>query len=198
MRLVSLFCAVVAATFAGLAFANSFVGAFPAQRASRVAASPEDLAALEVHSNGHFTLQPYFALLRPEGTHVAYNRNHLGRVMSIDIFTAERTIRQVLLSSVNSERIYYIEMRDFSQSGELIGTATIVELHYDESNEKVVSYGIKTSRGRIFATVRQNDDGASDMDVTLQPGHRSFTLKNVQPWDGTDILLISNAGAIAA
>ncbi|RKP05387.1 hypothetical protein THASP1DRAFT_26106 [Thamnocephalis sphaerospora] len=177
----------ISAALVGLTFVGSLTSALP----PRIEVSQVDPAVLEVHSTGPFQLIPHFAILQPENTYSIYYKDRHNHVSSIE-FSADdgRIIRSVsALPSASSGRNQVMEVVDYLPNGS-INNATMIDLAYSDDNSKVNVYTITTSTRKIFATTFQNGSGLDDAFVVLQPGGRSFTLKDMQRWDGLDIPLV--------
>ncbi|RKP08049.1 hypothetical protein THASP1DRAFT_30133 [Thamnocephalis sphaerospora] len=188
MRLASLVGSATAAIFASVAVAGLFVNALTP---SDDAISPENLQALEDYEDGRFQMNPHFTIVQPEGTQSYIHRDRRGRIFSIEFFAADREIVREVAFEPRSDVGKYncIEIMDFSQGREIPGTMALFRFDYDENNEKVIAYSVKTSKGWAFFSAQQNSNGANDMDVILQSTHKSFTLRNVQLWDGSGVSL---------
>ncbi|RKP04737.1 hypothetical protein THASP1DRAFT_33460 [Thamnocephalis sphaerospora] len=191
MRLIPTFGVTAVVTLAGTAFLGSFASAlmgpprFTLHAApSHAIASPEDLAILSDYCSSHVQIRTQFAVLQPEGTRPVYHQDDHGHVSSIDFLTAgDEIARKVeIMLSASSGRIYNLKVVDLAHDKSHAATTT-VEIGYDDYNEKVIFYSIRTAKGVIHAHI-QDANEYNDVSVTLRPARRAFMLGGVQSWNG--------------
>ncbi|RKP04939.1 hypothetical protein THASP1DRAFT_26497 [Thamnocephalis sphaerospora] len=188
MRFISLSGITAAAALAGLALMGSLAGAASVPTPGRLATA-EDLATLKTYLGDYFQFQPQPAIVKPEGLVCAYHRGKGGFVDTMTFHTpeGEDIRRMTAMATTKSGQPSRIEMVDLYNESPIYGITGTLYLGYGESSENVLSYKLGTRNGIVLAEVQKGADGTNDLEVTLHPAGKKFTLKNVPLWDGNAV-----------
>ncbi|RKP10213.1 hypothetical protein THASP1DRAFT_28012 [Thamnocephalis sphaerospora] len=206
MRIGSSFDVVAAAIFASLVFASSLVDAFSLpplpsfnfasgffwqRRPSpplRPVATADDMALLKEYCGSHIQLTPFFAVTQPEGTHVIQEKDARYSLDKVEFsLENDEVTRELLVLRDNTQKITHVEVMNIANGDIVSGASSGIQVHYDARKENIVSYKMQTPAGQIYVDLRPNGNGNNSAVITLVPGFNSFTLPNVQPWDGVDL-----------
>ncbi|RKP05489.1 hypothetical protein THASP1DRAFT_32674 [Thamnocephalis sphaerospora] len=185
MRFISLSGATATVALASLALVGSLASAASVPSQGRVATA-EDLAALKQHLGDYFQLQPRPALAKPKDSTPIYQREKSGNFFAVELYTPGGYLQRELtvMTTTKLGGIRHVEIADYNEGSRSDKLNNSLDVEYDESEKQAVSYKLKTQKGTMSATVQKNADNTNDLNVTLQPGGKTFTLKNVPLWDG--------------
>ncbi|RKP08013.1 hypothetical protein THASP1DRAFT_30181 [Thamnocephalis sphaerospora] len=193
MRFISLSGITAAAALAGLALVGSLASAASVPPSNRIATT-EDLVALDTYMGDYFQFQPKPAIITPKDSTPIHQREKNGNYFAVELYNPGGYLQRELTVTMTNKlgKPHRIDMVDYSEGSQVDKPNNILVLNYDERNENVVSYRLDTQGKIVLAEVQKNADGTNDLNVTLHPAGKKFTLKNVPLWDGKDRLFPSN------
>ncbi|RKP11134.1 hypothetical protein THASP1DRAFT_21286 [Thamnocephalis sphaerospora] len=145
-----------------------------------------DLAAFAEFRNNLFTISPKFTVIRPENTHLDYQRdvNGLFEVVTIVSNSNGSKIRVSVRYLRPGGKVAFAKVEALGRDGRTVTDFASIRPTCDVFSERVTFYEIETPRGAAHIKAINHPRGISNVTVVLDRNYRKFMLQDVEMWDG--------------